>query len=408
MIDREEVLRVAYENSTIVKPAIWYPLYKGLIDPYLKAIYPLLEKYDTYEYNPKKAEEILTGLGFERGADGVWVTPEGIRLELTILVPAPWIEKRRWGAVVADQLREGGIDAVLKIVEVGPFGDALMSGMFDAVTIWSCPGDTDVAFTLENWHSKFWRPVGVPAPGWHANIERYKNPEYDEIVDEIMMTHPAEVDKIVGLFKSAMEILIRDLVPGPMVAQARKLIPFDTYYWIGWPSADNPWIHPADWWGSFLLTILGYKSPKTGEWVGGIRPREVDYVTVYFTKDTPKSRGIDLTWYGPFSAGDSASVPVDDAEFWIRKGYASYTPIIPTPPVPPEIPAIAEAVEDLLGDVAGLTTELAAVSGDVTALLGEMEALRGQMSMLMVVAVVEGIAIIALAIALIMVRRKPA
>ncbi|MDW8061585.1 MAG: hypothetical protein RMJ00_02680, partial [Nitrososphaerota archaeon] len=44
-------------------------------------------------------------------------------------------------------------------------------------------------------------------------------------------------------------------------------------------------------------------------------------------------RGIDLIWYGPFKAGDAVRIPADDAEFWIRKGYASYTPTIVIPPV---------------------------------------------------------------------------
>ena len=61
------------------------------------------------------------------------------------------------------------------------------------------------------------------------------------------------------------------------------------------------------------------------EWVDGIKPKTIDYATVYFTADVKKFRGIDLSWYGPFEHGDAARTPADDAKFWIAKGYASYS-----------------------------------------------------------------------------------
>ncbi|MDW8061586.1 MAG: hypothetical protein RMJ00_02685, partial [Nitrososphaerota archaeon] len=81
-----------------------------------------------------------------------------------------------------------------------------------------------------------------------------------------------------------MEIFYRDLPIIPVV-QAPALIPLNTYYWTGWPTSDNPWITPTPWWAQFLFGVTGYLSPKTGEWVGGIRPTRIDYTVVYFTKD---------------------------------------------------------------------------------------------------------------------------
>jgi len=175
-----------------------------------------------------------------------------------------------------------------------------------------------------------------------------------------------------------------------MITQARKLIPFDTYYWIGWPDETNPWIHPCNWWSTFLLVITGYPKPGTGEWVGGIRPRTIDYATIYFTKDTPKFRGIDLQWYGPFKTGDAARIPSDDAEFWIAKGYASYKPPVVTPTIP-ELAEIASAVSDI-------KTAVTALSDDVKALKDQVAALSGQVGTLGAVAALEAIVIIVLAI----------
>jgi len=52
----------------------------------------ILKKYfNKYEYNPKKTIEIFKKLGFKRGADGIWVTPNGTRLEFDI-ISAPWTD----------------------------------------------------------------------------------------------------------------------------------------------------------------------------------------------------------------------------------------------------------------------------------------------------------------------------
>ncbi len=54
------------------------------------------------------------------------------------------------------------------------------------------------------------------------------------------------------------------------IVQAPALVPFNSTYWTGWPTADDPWNMPVSWWATFNLVINGYESPTTGEWVGGI------------------------------------------------------------------------------------------------------------------------------------------
>ncbi|HDI31880.1 MAG TPA: ABC transporter substrate-binding protein [Thermofilum sp.] len=322
MIDRDAIAEFAYERSTQPSWGV-FPYYGGL-KPYFDAIQDLIEKYKPTEYNLKKAEEILTGLGFKKGPDGVWVTPNGTRLEMEYLVNGDSAEEMRVATVVADQLRAGGIDVKLKVLTGPVQADTRLRGEWDIVYQCFCPGDSDPYDNLELFHSKFYVPLGERAPWYERNTFRYKNPKYDEVVDELARTPPSDLEKCVELFRKAMEILFEDLpvIPG---MQAPALVPFNYHYWENWPSAENPWNMPVSWWATFNLVLNGYLSPKTGEWVGGIKPTKIDYVTVVFSKDTPKFRGIDLTWYGPFKAGETAEIPLDDAEFWIAKGYARRT-----------------------------------------------------------------------------------
>jgi peptide/nickel transport system substrate-binding protein len=108
------------------------------------------------------------------------------------------------------------------------------------------------------------------APWYERNSFRFQNEAFDAVLDEMAVTPPTEVEKVKDQFHRAMAIWLDELpvIPG---MQAPALVPFNSTYWEGWPSADNPWNMPVNWWGTWNLVINGYPSPETGEWVGGIR-----------------------------------------------------------------------------------------------------------------------------------------
>jgi peptide/nickel transport system substrate-binding protein len=59
------------------------------------------------------------------------------------------------------------------------------------------------------------------------------------------------------LFVEAMDIWFDELPVIP-ITQAKKIIPFNTTYWTGWPTAENNFIHPPTWWqGNTEEIILG-------------------------------------------------------------------------------------------------------------------------------------------------------
>ena len=52
--------------------------------------------------------------------------------------------------------------------------------------------------------------------------------------------------RVEELFVEAMGIWFDELPVIP-ITQAKKIIPFNTTYWTGWPTADA-YIHPPTWW----------------------------------------------------------------------------------------------------------------------------------------------------------------
>ena len=56
------------------------------------------------------------------------------------------------------------------------------------------------------------------------------------------------------LFVKAMTIWYDELPIIP-ITQARKLTPFDTTYWKGWPTVNNKYTMPCTWYGSTVVIL---------------------------------------------------------------------------------------------------------------------------------------------------------
>ncbi len=268
LVNRDQVVDLAYEGTTVPSWGIW-PYYGGL-QPFFDAIKDLREQYPTTAYDPAQAEELLNAIGYEKGADGYYVSADGERLSATMVANADSPEAMKVAQVVSDQLDAEGIEVELQPLSGGVRDTALLQGEYDLYPAQAfCPGY--IFDNLELFHSKYYEPLGELAPWYERNSFRYQNEEFDAIVDEMAVTPPSEQEKMIELYQQAMEIWFQDLPVVPL-NQAPALVPFNTTYWEGWPSAENPWNMPVSWWATFNLVLNGYPSPETGEWVGGIQP----------------------------------------------------------------------------------------------------------------------------------------
>jgi peptide/nickel transport system substrate-binding protein len=267
LIDREAIVNLAYEGTTVPSWGIW-PFYDGL-QPFFDAVQDLRDQYPVMTHDPAQAQELLSSIGYEQDANGMWASSAGEPLTVTYLVNADSNEEMKVSTVLADQLEAAGITVEVQPLSAGVLSDAILRGEYDLKLHSFCPGY--IYDNLELFHSKFYVPLGEPAPWFERNSFRYQNPAFDAIVDQMAATPPDDVEVIQDQFHQAMEIWFDDLPVVPVV-QAPALVPFSTTYWEGWPTADNAWNMPVSWWATFNLVLNGYPSPETGEWVGGIRP----------------------------------------------------------------------------------------------------------------------------------------
>lgn len=73
-----------------------------------------MAKLNTYDYDPAMAESLLTGLGFKKGSDGIWVDDKGKKMEFELSVPADFTEYLASSENVAQQLGKFGIKINVK------------------------------------------------------------------------------------------------------------------------------------------------------------------------------------------------------------------------------------------------------------------------------------------------------
>ncbi|HLV35228.1 MAG TPA: ABC transporter substrate-binding protein [Spirillospora sp.] len=267
LIDRQAVVDLAYEGTTVPAWGVW-PEYDGLL-PYFEAVEDLVAQYRVGEYDPDAAEEIFTSLGYTKNSEGMWQSADGTVLSVTYVVNSASTEEMKVSAVVADQLKNGGIEVDVQPLQDPTLASTVLAGDYTIKLQSFCPGY--IYDNLELYHGKYYVPLGEPAPWYERNSFRYNNPAFNEIVDQMAVLPPEDVDQNVPLFRQAVELLFQDMPTIPMV-QAPALVPFSSTYWTGWPSAENPWNMPVSWWATFNLVITGYPDPETGEWVGGIQP----------------------------------------------------------------------------------------------------------------------------------------
>ena len=220
------------------------PPYQPLL-PYFAAVKDLLAKYDTLAFDPKKGDALLSAKGF-RKQNGKWTAADGKPFTLEIISAGTF--GSAIGPVLSEMLKRHGVEANLALPP--DFNDRFQKGQY-AGSIYGHGGSIREPYdTLRLYQGK-----SIAVPGAHqVNFSRWKNADYDKIVDEVYVTDPDNVAKLKDLFRAAMEIWLPDL-PDIQLVQNHHRIPMNTTYWKNWPTAQNPYINGASWHLTFPLVL---------------------------------------------------------------------------------------------------------------------------------------------------------
>ena len=247
-IDRQQVIAVGYLGADTVS-SLPMPPYKPLL-PYFDAVKDLLAKYDTLEFNPKKGDALLEAKGFKKNG-AMWEMPDGKPFTLDIIGFGG--SGSAMGPVLSEILRRHGVAASLTLPP--DFNSRFQKGQY-AGSIYGHGGSIREPYdTLRLYQSQ-----SIAVPGAHAvNFSRWKNTDYDKIVDEVYITDPTDVEKLKQLFRAAMEIWLPDL-PDIQLVQNYHRIPFNTTYWRNYPTEDNSYVNGASWHLTFPMVLWNLQS----------------------------------------------------------------------------------------------------------------------------------------------------
>jgi len=260
-IDREQIVAIAYEGSTFASRH-FFPAYPPL-DRYVD----LAEGaglYDTFPlmtHDPAKAKELIEGQGYTLNGD--YYEKDGEQLTLDIATHEAFIEKQRIAQVLVEQFQAIGINASTHNEAGATWDENFVMGTFNSRMGWQTCGSVNEPWkSMDTLNVRHLVPVGERTAG-DQNAWRWSGPaaeEYGAIVDQ-MGTLPLGDPQLDDLFVQATEIWLDELPVIP-ITQAKKIIPFNTTYWTGWPTAENAYIHPPTWWQGNTLKILLSLQPK--------------------------------------------------------------------------------------------------------------------------------------------------
>jgi peptide/nickel transport system substrate-binding protein len=255
-INRNLIISEAYAGASQPSLAI-YPAYPSL-NKYVTAAQQsgLYSKYPIDTFSLAKAKQIIKSQGYVM--KGQYFEKDGKTLSLSIEEDQPTLEDVRLGQVVAQQLQGAGINATSHNVAETTWIDDYDLGNFQAqVTNSTCNSVVEPWTSLDTLNAKYYVPLGK-STNWGFNGVRFKNAQYSAIVNQLGAL-PLDSPQVNTLFLQAWGIFLKELPVIPLV-QNRKIVPFDTKYWTGWPTLANPYIQPATWWQSTHL-ILEHLQP---------------------------------------------------------------------------------------------------------------------------------------------------
>ncbi|MEZ4733617.1 MAG: ABC transporter substrate-binding protein [Caldilineaceae bacterium] len=231
----------------------------GQVSPYNFPDYPalqswltenqdLLDQYNSTVHDPAKAKEIIESKGYVMGADGFY-EKDGERLQVDILFKT---EEPILPALVVSAFQEVGIDAAPRALAGAAYFDARSTGDFEIETHHvACGSVVEPYDELNLLHSRWIKPIGERVSN---NIWGWSNAEYDQIVDEMQTIQPGSPRQH-ELFRRALEIRLQEL-PIISLTQQRRVVPYSTMYWTNWPTAENDYHHPPNWWMNFLMLVV--------------------------------------------------------------------------------------------------------------------------------------------------------
>jgi peptide/nickel transport system substrate-binding protein len=229
-VDRERINEVLYDGAKIatIYPFPLYPNLQKFADS--EAVKAEEAKYEPGKFDQEESAKLMTEAGFTKNSDGLW-EKDGKTLDATI--QAFETIHGDIAPILAEMLRQAGFDSNVN------FGTDAFQNMVDGKAGLYLFGHGaslyDPFEALNLFHGKYSGTIGSAAG--NNRFSRYKNPEFDALLDEISPLGSEDPKFQEGAAK-ALGIYWRDVIDVPVIQWLHR-IPYNNHYWKNWPSSTN-------------------------------------------------------------------------------------------------------------------------------------------------------------------------
>ncbi|MDX6235713.1 MAG: peptide/nickel transport system substrate-binding protein, partial [Kribbellaceae bacterium] len=236
---------------------------------YLWADYPSNDKWKNdalaakykFEFDPAKAAQLLDEIA-PKGAGGKRMY-KGKPVSLEIITPSP-VDGGEYaiGNLLKTELNKVGVPTTLRSLSGSVHDEKFQRGEFDIDSSWA-----GVAFDPEqmytDWESSKAKKIGTNAVD--KDKSRFKDPTLDVLSKQLSQVDPTSA-AAKPLLDQALEIYFQKLPLIPVIQTGYPSF-FNTTFWTGWPTDDNLYQVPLNWWSHFIFVIgklkpTGQKAPK--------------------------------------------------------------------------------------------------------------------------------------------------
>lgn len=213
-----------------------------------------LQKQNDFVYDPKKAEMLLDGIGATRMGDTRMLNgkPLNITIHTSVAVGLP---EYQIAQALAANAKKVGITVDVKSTVGTAFTDLDQLGQWDLKSQWTNGGLDPQLFYRQFWDI-FYKPLGERAN--QNNPGRIRDKEFSDIITKLEVTNPDD-PKNKEVFDQGLAAYYRTMPCTPSIQTVYPLA-YNNTYWTGWPTQDNSFNVPANWWQNFIF-IIGAVQP---------------------------------------------------------------------------------------------------------------------------------------------------
>jgi peptide/nickel transport system substrate-binding protein len=150
-----------------------------------------------YEFDPRRSGQMIEGLGYTRGSDGIFRDPAGQRLSLEPRTTAGDLLREKVLLAVADDWQRIGVAAEPYIIPRQRAQDQEYRATFPAFELVRQPNTNAAIASLHSRAARLPENNYVGVGG--TNYARYMNPQFDALIDRFFVTIPrAERVRVLG------------------------------------------------------------------------------------------------------------------------------------------------------------------------------------------------------------------